>query len=246
MLPAPCPALLPLYSLTFFTDLLYGGDVQMRDRFTDEDRAKFLSFVWVRLLPPCSPHPFSLLTCGVALDCRLQGRSRLPTTVEGFAGQFFTIQKMYRGSGPDVNKSLPVAHTYARSPHPLLLCWGRVYSPLSALMGSLRCFFSVELPAYTNLDAMTSRITWAMVNTDSIGTSCLALPCPLHACSSSNLNRRAVCCNKQMVTVHTATPQSRRTWVTTKARVCSRKQHVHSSPRPLPCPRLRQLRAPPF
>jgi len=87
----------------------------MRDRFTDDDRAKFLSFVW--------------------------GRSRLPTTQEGFAGQYFTLSKMYRTTTGDINVMLPIAHT---------------------------CFFSVEIPGYTNLDAMTSRITFAMVHTGTI------------------------------------------------------------------------------
>jgi len=84
----------------------------MRERFNDDDRNKFLTFVW--------------------------GRSRLPTSRETFGERKFKIQPYRaRSQGADVNKFLPVTHT---------------------------CFFSIEMPAYTSLDAMTDRIRYSMLN----------------------------------------------------------------------------------
>jgi len=84
----------------------------MRERFNDADRSRFLSFVW--------------------------GRSRLPTSKQGFGDANFKIQNYNppRNVG-DVNKMLPVSHT---------------------------CFCSLELPRYTNLDAIVDRLTYAMQN----------------------------------------------------------------------------------
>jgi len=88
----------------------------MRERYTDEQRSRFVSFVW--------------------------GRSRLPTTIAGFGSDRFKITPHSReDSAKDVNKMLPITHT---------------------------CFFSLELPKYTNLDAMTDRMTYAMMTSTEI------------------------------------------------------------------------------
>jgi len=81
----------------------------MTEKFNEEDRAQFLVFVW--------------------------GRSRLPTSKEGFK-QRFTISGHSRSNSAP-NKWFPIAHT---------------------------CGFSVEMPKYTTLEAMESKIRWAMYN----------------------------------------------------------------------------------
>ena len=59
--------------------------VMLRSAFNDSDRTNFLSYVW--------------------------GRSRVPKTVEGFAGQFFTISKASFPKRIDVNRAFPISRT---------------------------------------------------------------------------------------------------------------------------------------
>eukprot|EP00455_Lapot_gusevi_P057883 TRINITY_DN998_c0_g1_i5.p1 TRINITY_DN998_c0_g1~~TRINITY_DN998_c0_g1_i5.p1 ORF type:complete len:424 (+),score=132.75 TRINITY_DN998_c0_g1_i5:103-1374(+) len=79
-----------------------------RERFTEEERRKFLQFTW--------------------------GRSRLPLSRDTFGSRYFKIQR-YGVSNPD--KKLPISHT---------------------------CFFSIEIPEYSNIDIMTDRIRYAIHN----------------------------------------------------------------------------------
>jgi len=66
------------------------------------------------------------------------GRSRMPTSNITWGDKKFKITSYGRTVAGDVNKALPISHT---------------------------CFFSVEMPMYTSLDAMTSRIRLAMDST---------------------------------------------------------------------------------
>jgi len=85
----------------------------LRDRFDDEQRAKFVTFVW--------------------------GRSRLPSTRQGFGSDTFKIMihiKAEQARGATSHDSmLPVSHT---------------------------CFFALELPRYSSLEIMTNRMLYAI------------------------------------------------------------------------------------
>lgn len=63
------------------------------------------------------------------------------SSIEGFAGDTFVIKRKPPPRTGDVNRMLPVAHT---------------------------CFFSLDLPPYTTLEAMTDRVLFAALNTDAI------------------------------------------------------------------------------
>jgi len=84
----------------------------MRNRFTEEDRAKFIVFSW--------------------------GRSRLPL-VEADYTQRLAINSMSRSGSPD--DWYPGGHT---------------------------CFFSVDMPKYTNIETMYKKILWAIHNATEI------------------------------------------------------------------------------
>jgi len=88
----------------------------LRERFDEEQRARFIQFVW--------------------------GRSRLPSSDEDFNDDF-RIENYHgpRGSSSSDDDLFPLAHT---------------------------CFFSVEMPRYSNLDVMTERVIYAMMNTGAI------------------------------------------------------------------------------
>eukprot|EP00455_Lapot_gusevi_P051944 TRINITY_DN784_c0_g2_i4.p1 TRINITY_DN784_c0_g2~~TRINITY_DN784_c0_g2_i4.p1 ORF type:complete len:284 (-),score=93.09 TRINITY_DN784_c0_g2_i4:152-1003(-) len=64
------------------------------------------------------------------------GRSRLPTSADTWGSRQFKIQSMSLQSGyRTIDQMLPITHT---------------------------CFFSIELPAYSSVDIMTERVTYAM------------------------------------------------------------------------------------
>jgi hypothetical protein len=66
------------------------------------------------------------------------GRSRLPVRASDFGSARFKIQLLHRAN-PD--NSMPISHT---------------------------CFFSVELPKYTNVDIFHKRLLWAITHCEAI------------------------------------------------------------------------------
>jgi len=91
------------------------------------------------------------------------GRSRLPLTSKEFKRKH-RIDLLRINTG-DVNKALPLAHTW------YVVFVGMVVGVVcTADVAALPSFFSIELPAYTTLEAMEDRLRYAFTNCTAIDT----------------------------------------------------------------------------